>query len=247
MTITQLIFPLLAVLYLISWRMHAMGRQASAKAILAAGALLNALFLLDHAVVSGVLIGNSLLDPPFFIPLAVAVTLLAGGIPDPPRRSAALAFLLLAAAAVFAALYPRGIIPPAANKTGTWPFLFFFFENCAYALFAVSGALAAGARWEPSTVRRVRRLVILGFISFSIAQVVGAAWSFLGWGHPFMWGSRHLTSAAVWLFYAALVHLRFLRAFAVPERWLTAAGALLAVFVAYSHLVLEMGIQRIGG
>lgn len=246
MSITPFVFPFLAVLYLISWRMRVRGRQAAAKAILAAGALLNALFLIDHAVVSRVLIGNSLFDPPFFIPLLLAAVLLAIGRADLPRRATAMTFLLLAGATVFAAFYPKGIIPPAANKTGAWPFLFFLFENLAYVLFAVSGALAAGARWEPSMIRRVRRLVILGFISFSIAQVVGAAWSFLGWGHPFMWGSRHMTSAAVWLFYAALIHMRFLRSFAIPERWLTASAGLLAVWVAYSHLVLEMSIQRIG-
>jgi hypothetical protein len=62
-----------------------------------------------------------------------------------------------------------------------------------------------------------------------------------------MWGSRHLSSAAVWLFYGALIHMRLLSSFVIPERWLAVFGGSLAVYIAYSHLVFEMGIQRIGG
>jgi len=43
----------------------------------------------------------------------------------------------------------------------------------------------------------------------SAAQVVGAYWAYLGWATPLHWSARHLQSASLWCFYAALLHLRY--------------------------------------
>lgn len=248
MTHTFYFFLIMIALYIGAFLTGTWRRHTSEKLLLAAGALLNAGFLVDHAAIEGAFLWNSVVDPAFFIPLVLALLLLLlpGG-KNISRPAMGLAFLLLIAAVLFAAFYPKGIIPPAANKSGVLPFLFSFSESCAYSLFALSGVLAIGSSTGERPNWTVRRLVVLGFISFSIAQVVGAIWSFLGWGHPFMWVSRHLDSAVVWLIYAALIHVRFLSSFTIPERWLTTAGALLAIYIAYSHLLFEMGMPRIGG
>lgn len=220
-------------------------RPGAGRLLLGAGALLDAAFLAAHSTVAGEFLWNALVDPPFVIPLLATLVLLRLEPGALSRRSLALAVLLVAAAHLFAAFYPKGIIPPAANKSGLWPFLFFVFENAAHALFGVAAVLAASEARQPS--RTIRRLVVVGFVAFSLAQVVGAWWSFLGWGHPFLWGARHLSSASVWLVYAALIHRRFLSTFPLSERWLTVGGGLLATYVAYSHLVFEMGIPRVRG
>ncbi len=245
---TPWFFGLIAVLYAAALLSCCRQSLRSCGIFLALGALLNAAFLIRQALFTGVFIWNALVDSVFFMPFAIVSTILILSLKrEKPFRGMNLAILFLMAATVFAAFYPKGIIPPAANKTGVWPFLFFVFENAAYGLFGLSALLAIPFSKEEILLKTLRRMIVTGFLFFSIAQVVGALWSFQGWGHPFMWGSRHLSSAAVWLFYGALIHMRLLSSFAIPERWLATAGGLLAVYVAYSHLISEMGIQRIGG
>lgn len=237
----------IAALYLAALVLILTGQRSWMRFMLVLGTLLNALFLVKHSVLCGVFIGNSLLDPVFFLPFAVSLILavIAGPQFDekPPFFCAV---LLLLAMVLFAVSYPKGIIPPAANKSGSSPFLFFLTENIAYAFFGLAGAMSLCSVDNEKRIRLFRKLTILGFIIFSIAQVVGAYWSFIGWGHPFMWGARHLSSAAVWLFFAALIHMRFLGRFTIPERWMNVIGGFIAMFVVYSHLVMEMGIHRIG-
>jgi Na+/phosphate symporter len=248
MTHTPYFFPIMTALYIGGLVLHIGRRHAAAKVLVMIGVFLNISFLVRHATITKVLIWNALVDPVFFIPLVIGVTVLfLCKNEKTSTRSLGLVFLFLIGATFFAAFYPKGVIPPAANKTGLAPFLFFFFENSAYALFGASGVLAITSSRSESSVKIARRLAVLGFISFSVAQVVGALWSFLSWGHPFMWGSRHLSSAAVWLIYAALIHMRFLSSSSVSERGLTMASALVAIYIAYSHLVFELGMPRIGG
>jgi hypothetical protein len=247
MTHTVCFFLAIIALYVGACLLHIWQHRKTGKVLLALGASLNAAFLIDHSTITGFFVWNALVDPVFFIPFVIAMLLLLlPGANNMPRWSLVLAFLYLVATTLFAALYPKGVIPPAANKTGLTPFLFFFFENCAYALFGLSGILTVASSGIEGSTKMIRRLVILGFVSFSIAQVVGALWSFLGWGHAFMWGSRHLSSAAVWLVYAAVIHMRFLSSFVISERGLTMASGLFTLYIAYSHLLFEMGIPRAG-
>ncbi len=240
-------FLLVAACHLTALGFLVSHRYRPARLFIFAGALFNGHFLIQHSLLCGVFIGNALLDPVFFLPFAASLILgVSLEMHAAAKEAMAGALLLLTAMAVFAIFYPKGIIPPAANKSGPFPFLFFLTENIAYAFFGLVGAMSLCSRDEGRSNRLFRRMIIMGFISFSIAQVVGACWSFIGWGHPFMWGARHLSSAAVWLFFAALIHMRFLGRFTIPERWMNVIGGFLSMFVVYSHLVMEMGIQRIG-
>ncbi len=245
---SPLYFALLTSIYLAAWWLHVQSKPAWGKTVLAVGVARHALFMGLHAGIAGEFVWNSLLDPPFLLPLLVALILLFLPWQGAENRlQIGYTFGLLVATTVFSAFYPQGIIPPAANKSGWSPCLVFWFVNCAYALFGTAGMVALPRGWTADQRHRARRLLALGFVSFSIAQVVGALWSFLGWGHPFMWGSRHLGSAAIWLIFAAVIHLRFLPPHRIPERMLTISASLLALYVFYSHLVFEMGIPRIGG
>ena len=247
MTHTLHFFLFMIVLYCGALLAHLGGRSKVAENLLAAGALMNGVFLIQHSVITGVFVVNALVDQVFFIPFMMALVLLILlKKKNLPSKTMNAAFLLLIAAALFAACYPKGIIPPAPNKGGAWAFLFFLSENGAYVCFGLSAAIAVFSSLDKHAAATVRQLVVMGFLLFSFAQVTGAMWSFLGWGHPFMWGGRHLSSAAVWLMYIALIHIRYQPSFVIKERWLTLAGGLLAMAIVYSHLVLEMGIHRIG-
>jgi ABC-type transport system involved in cytochrome c biogenesis permease subunit len=245
---TPWFFGLIAILYAAALLFCLMGRSRGCTIFLSLGALLNAAFLVHHSLFTGVFISNALVDSVFFKPFTIVLAILYLSVKtEGSRRGVGSGILFLLAATVFAVFYPKGIIPPAANKTGVCPFLFSVFENVAYGLFGLSAVLALLFPKEEILLKSLRRTIVTGFIFFSIAQVVGALWSFQGWGHPFMWGARHLSSAAVWLFYGALIHMRILSSFVIPERQLAVAGGALAVYITYSHLISEMGIHRIGG
>lgn len=127
-------------------------------------------------------------------------------------------------------------IPPPGPFTATWSSpMFFFFEVLAVACFLAGGWFA----W-----RQLRRgdgdmlfngLAIWGFILYSLAQVVGAVWSYLGWGAAFHWGERHLQSAAIWCLYCGYLHTGFDPSFDIRKkaRW-ALSGALVVLVVAYA-------------
>jgi len=206
-------------------------------------------FMFVRAWIGDAFVITALLDAPFFIPLSAGVILLFvvwGG--DGQDKGILAVYGVLLIFWTFGFIYPKGVIPPAANKSGLFPFLFFLFENVAYAFFGLSGGYAAFMNKNKlSMLALARRLVALGFIFFSVAQVLGAMWSFLGWGHPFMWSSRHLGSAAVWLMYAAVIHIRFGVSSKQFERWAIVSAALVSFYLHYAHLLFEMGMPRLGG
>ncbi len=49
-----------------------------------------------------------------------------------------------------------------------------------------------------------------GFILFSAAQVAGGIWAHLGFGNFWLWRPMHFSSALIWIFYAAMLHVRWI-------------------------------------
>ncbi len=136
-------------------------------------------------------------------------------------------------------------IPPPGPFTASWSSpLFFFFEVLAIACFLAGGWLAWRSLRHRDDDPLFNQLVIWGFILYSLAQVIGAVWSYLGWGSAFHWGERHLQSAAIWCLYCGYLHTHFDRAFDLRKkaRW-AVSGALVVLVVAYAlqvaaHLTL---------
>ncbi|MEZ4600818.1 MAG: cytochrome c biogenesis protein CcsA [Syntrophotaleaceae bacterium] len=127
-------------------------------------------------------------------------------------------------------------IPPPGPFTATWSSpMFFLLEVAAIALFLAGGWFA----WRQLRLRNgdmlFDQLAIWGFIFYSLAQVVGAVWSYLGWGGPFHWGERHLQSAAIWCLYCGYLHTHFDRSFDIRNkaRWAFGGGVIVLV-VAYA-------------
>jgi ABC-type transport system involved in cytochrome c biogenesis permease subunit len=143
--------------------------------------------------------------------------------------------------------YPKGIIPPSPLRQTIFSPLFFLFEVPAQALFILGGLYAARfLRGRNDTF--FDSLLVWGFIFYSIAQVVGAIWCYLGWASLFSWSTRHLLSASIWCLYAAYLHLHFLTAWNMKRKaWFAVAGASLVVFVIVLGHVNEMNMPRLGG
>jgi hypothetical protein len=127
-------------------------------------------------------------------------------------------------------------IPPPGPFTATWSSpMFFFLEVLAIAFFLTGGWLAWRQLRRRGEDQLFNHLVIWGFILYSLAQVVGAVWSYLGWGAAFHWGERHLQSAAIWCLYCGYLHTHFDRSFDLRKRarW-ALSGALVVFVVAYA-------------
>ncbi len=127
-------------------------------------------------------------------------------------------------------------IPPPGPFTATWSSPFFFFlEVLAIACFLASGWFAWRQLRGRETDALFNSLAIWGFIFYSLAQVVGGIWSYLGWANPFHWGERHLQSAAIWCLYCGYLHTHFDRSFSPRKRagW-ALSGAVIVLVVAYA-------------
>ncbi|OQY16317.1 MAG: hypothetical protein B6I36_10415 [Desulfobacteraceae bacterium 4572_35.1] len=108
--------------------------------------------------------------------------------------------------------------PPECHQpkpfTPTWSaHLFFIFENLAHACFIVSGWLALQFLRGRMAGQQFHTYAVWGFVCYSIAQLSGCVWTYLGWGGLFHWGTRHIHSAAVWCCYCSYLHTSFLTGF----------------------------------
>jgi len=166
------------------------------------------------------------------------------------RREEEAAAVALAAAVLALLSLPvgKGVIPPSP-KSGSWLVpVFFCCEIVAHALFIAAAVLARLRRGEGPSFQLAHRFVVWGFVIFSLAQVSGAAWCYLGWSVTFQWSFRHLQSAAIWCFFANYIHLRFLAWWSDRRKAIyLAAGALLLVAYLAVLQFIEAGQVRIGG
>jgi len=166
------------------------------------------------------------------------------------RREEEAAAVALAAALLALLSLPvdKGVIPPSPKSGSLLVPVFFCCEIVAHALFIAAAVLACLRRREVPSFQLAHRFAVWGFVLFSVAQVSGAAWCYLGWSVTFQWGFRHLHSAAIWCFFANYIHLRFLPWWSDRRKAIyLAAGALLLVAYLAVLQFIEAGQVRIGG
>ncbi len=58
------------------------------------------------------------------------------------------------------------------------------------------------------------RAIAIGFVTFTIATILGAAWAYDAWGGYWSWDPKETWSLIVWLTYAVYMHLRFVKGWA---------------------------------
>jgi len=170
----------------------------------------------------------------FFLPWCLALLALLCLAGKKLRESASLT-VPIALFGLLALALPVRISPPSPfTATITSP-LFFIFEVLAIACFLASGWFAWRYLRGRSAAGLFNQLVVWGFIAYSLAQVAGAAWSYLGWASPFHWGERHLQSAGIWCLYCGYLHTHFDRAFDTRKkaRW-AVIGALVVLVFGYA-------------
>ena len=117
--------------------------------------------------------------------------------------------------------------------------LFFLTEALSCALLVIAGACAcASLLSKANRALSYHRLILWGFLAFTLCQISGAAWAYLGWSYPFSWSTRHLLSAAIWCLYAALVHAHLIWLTRSAQLLFTIGGIIPVVYMVYHHEII---------
>jgi hypothetical protein len=223
---------------------HLFRRSGTALRLLGAGFILHSAAQILGCWRWGIFSLDGVFNGVLFLPWCLALLAMLLGMRG-RRQEAASMIWMVALSMLIALILPVRIRPPGPF-TATWSApLFFFFEILAIAFFMASGWFAWRQLRRPDWDMLFNRLAIWGFILYSLAQVIGAVWSYLGWAGPFHWGERHLQSAAIWCLYCGYLHTHFDRSFDIRKkaRW-ALSGALVVLVVGYalpvaSHLTVR--------
>ncbi len=137
-------------------------------------------------------------------------------------------------------LYPALDTPWFATHVG--------FSFLGYGMFAAGLALAwvSLAGGSEAAYRASARAALYGFSAFSAGMVCGGIWAYYAWGSYWIWTPKEIWSVLLWVYFAALTHLKFIPAGEAWPGWTrklemgaTAAGyfVMLATFLGVSLLL----------
>jgi hypothetical protein len=217
-------------------------RNRSSLGLLSVGIVAHGISLFQRLYHYELAVPMNLFTELYFLPLLLAVATLLLGIPRQGSRHAPTLLIPLNFFMLLALMVPTTVTTPSPFAATTFASAFFCSEVAAHALFIIAGWYAALFLTNRSTEQIFNSFAIWGFILYSIAQVIGAVWSWLGWAVPFHWSERHLVSAAIWCFYCAYLHLHFSSRWSARDKaWLTMGGALLLTGVTYAYYFVNMG------
>ena len=211
------------------------------------GFIIHSLYLAGRAWLGGIFIPNAIFEGAFFLPWCLSLIATGSLFRKNGNVVATPLLSLLFVFTFFSVCYAKGIIPTTPKKSTIWASLFFIPESFAHAFFYASGLFACIKVLKKETAFDYSSWIVWGIILYTIAQVTGAVWCFLGWGNTFSWSARHLSSAAIWTFYVGLLHLKFIPAWRDKTHGLEILGAILVFIISYGHYLHEMHFYRIGG
>jgi len=212
-------------------------KERPAWVLLGLGLVANTLFLVGRSDYSGIFVPVNLVTETYFLPwcLAGLTGILAF---FEKHRQAASNGIYLVLFFSLTALVPVDAHPPAPQHDSAFAPLFFVAEVTAHACFFLGGWLAFLCMVKGTEIPIFNRLVIWGFVLYSLAQILGAVWAFQGWGAPFHWSERHLQSASLWYFYAAYLHLQFSSRWNLKEKMRFAVvGPIMILVFSYTYYI----------
>ncbi len=222
-------------------------KEMAAKLLFLFSFILLSLYLVGRGFLAGDFIINPVFEGAYFLPWCLALVAAATWFTEQKEYWGWL-MIPLAVFTGFAYFYPNGIIPPTPQKMTVLTLLFFITELGAHALFyagAVFAFIALRKNFNPSFYHSY---LVWGFVVFSVSQIVGAMWSYMGWGNTFSWNPRHMSTAFLWLMYAAYIHLKYIPEWNSRKKgWFAVVASIIVVIISYSHYIHELKYTRIGG
>jgi len=91
------------------------------------------------------------------------------------------------------------------------------------------------------------KAIAIGFPTFTIATILGAAWAYDAWGGYWSWDPKETWSLIVWLTYAAWLHLRFVKGWSGTRMaWWSILGFVVTLFCFLGVNMFLSGLHSYG-
>lgn len=243
---TLLIVP--ACLYIISFIAIVTKKEIVSISSLVIGFITYTAYLFLRLFISGDFYLQGAFDSVFLTPWTISFALIILYLSH-KNNTILYATIVLLICTVLVLLYPKGVLPPSPNKLSYLAYGFFLTESCGMGLFYISGcyALMYYITDKKQYFNFFYQCIILGFLSYSIAQFVGAIWCYNGWGINFRWSPRHLQSTLIWIVYINCIHLKYLPQ--LTQKKISVYGLLSSLLTFYfyvSSYLREYHFPRIG-
>ncbi|HPJ38386.1 MAG TPA: hypothetical protein PLT75_08075 [Spirochaetota bacterium] len=220
------------ILYCSSFILFCFSRNALYRVMLIIAVLIHGIFLISSGFFGGIFLLLKVVESPAFLPFAISSIILFLEFRKKDEQPWGYGIILTIIFVLIAILTPRSMTYFGPNKLSWWAIFYFITDFSGQAVFFI-GALFSILFLTGRTEKEIHHSIIAyGFVFHTIAQVTGAVWCFLGWAATFQWVFVHLQSAAIWIYYANYLHLRFLPAWNEKRRavYLTAGAILLTLF-----------------
>jgi len=172
--------------------------------------LIHTIYQINEGNLPGIFMSLKIFENPAFMPWSGAFFVLLFKIQKKHDEAWDAALLVPAVFALAAFLTPKSMTYFGPNKLTFWADLFFLFEFWSQACFLMGGILAGLFLAGKSESESFHSCVIWGFIAHTLSHVAGSIWCFLGWAATFQWVYVHIRSAAIWIYFANYIHLRFI-------------------------------------
>lgn len=250
--IFQFTFLIAIGFYLLGLIFYLFGRHTISLYAFLIGFVSHTLFQLSRGLYWGIWLPNPIFDLTYFLPWMMAAISVIGRFfirNEDHKKTINSLIIPVCLFSLLALIIPREIFPHIGPKQETiFVALYYSIDNIALSCF-VLGAWFAICHLRGKDQNKIfNSFLIAGFIFYSISQVIGAYWAYLGWALPMHWSMRHLQSASLWCFYAAVLHLRYFPTWnSKHESWFALAGALLLLVFAHGPQISALIFPGTGG
>ncbi|MEN6473010.1 MAG: hypothetical protein ABFD81_03270 [Syntrophaceae bacterium] len=231
-------------IYLAAVLLYGLGMRRTAEAGLAAGIVANLAALLARGFIGGTWYIDQVVMEDALLPAGLAILALYLACHE-DRARLRIVLISLAACALLMLLAPKDPAVPFLRSQTLWAPLFFLTETVSIVLFMAASTLAVADLVTKRMTLTSRPLLLWGFIAFTICQIVGGVWAYVGWSYPFSWSDRHLASAAVWCLAAALLHADFAGVGTRTRAWCTALMLIPVVYLSLFNTLFETGVRLV--
>lgn len=250
--IYQYAFPIAAGVYLIALIFYVLRRFNISMICLICGFSLHTFFQLSRGLYWAFWLPNPIFDLTYFLPWVMAAVSVAGRFIIKGEDNQKIINSMIIPVCFFslvALIFPREIFPHVGPKHETiFVVLYYSIDNIALSCFILGAWFAIFHLRGKDQDKIFNSFLITGFIFYSISQVVGAYWAYLAWALPMHWSTKHLQSASLWCYYAAVLHLKYFPTWnSRHEAWFALAGALLMLFFVHGPQISALIFPGTGG
>lgn len=222
------------VLYSMSLAAYCVSRTVLYRIILLCALLTHGVLLVFSGFFGGIFLLLKVVEGPAFLPFSLSIIILFLEYRKNNEQPWGAGIFLTLAFLLVAILKPQTISYFGPNKLSWWAIFYFITDFSGQACFFIGGFFSVILLTGKTENEINFSLIAYGFVFHTIAQVTGAVWCFLGWAATFQWVFVHLQSAAIWMFYANYLHLRFLPSWNSTRRAVyLATGAIMIILFKY--------------